>query len=209
MKFEGHPVIGILRGFAESDVRNITAAAQGSGLRFLEITMNSPHAADLIHLATSQAGDTLAIGAGTVLNEEDLDVALAAGARFVVTPVANEVVIRKCVDTRIPVLPGAFTPTEIVQAWEFGATIVKVFPADQRGPIYIKRLKETLPGINLLPTGGVTLETLPDWLAAGADGFGVGSPLFDKDRVRAGDWTWVEKQCRAFIAAAGPQFLWI
>jgi len=98
-------------------------------------------------------------------------------------------------------MPGAFTPTEIWQAWDLGADLVKVFPADQLGPAYIRNVKAPLPHVRLVPTGGVTVETLAEYKRAGADGFGVGSPLFARERVAAGDWTWIEEQARRFARA--------
>lgn len=195
-------LIGILRGFGEREVAHIVPACRRGGLRFLEITMNSPGAAGLIRLARGLAGEQVAIGAGTVLSETQLDEALAAGATFIVTPVAHEAVIHRCVALGVPVFPGAFSPTEIVRAWDLGATMVKVFPADQLGPGYLRGVKAPLPHIRLLPTGGVTLENLPAFRAAGADGYGVGSPLFVPARIAAGDWSWLEAQCRAFVSAA-------
>ena len=143
----------------------------------------------------------MCIGAGTVLNLELLEKALDAGASFIVTPIVNTDVIIKCVTHKIPVFPGAYSPTEVLQAWELGATMVKVFPAETLGPEYIKAIKAPLPLVKLMPTGGVDLKTLAAYRKAGADGFGVGSPLFDRARVEAGDWNWIETQCRAFVEA--------
>lgn len=195
-------LIGILRGFDQRALEQIVPVCLCGGLRELEITMNSPQACELIRLANNLAGDAVRIGAGTVLTERDLDAALAAGAQFIVTPVVNEAIIRRCVAARVPVFPGAYSPTEIVRAWDLGATMVKVFPADQLGPGYIRNVKAPLPHIRLLPTGGVSLETLPAFINAGADGFGVGSPLFHPQRIAAGDWIWLEERCRAFVRAA-------
>lgn len=195
-------LIGILRGFDQGVLEQIVPVCLCGGLRELEITMNSPQACELIRLANNLAGDAVRIGAGTVLTERDLDAALAAGAQFIVTPVVNETIIRRCVAARVPVFPGAYSPTEIVRAWDLGATMVKVFPADQLGPGYIRNVKAPLPHVRLLPTGGVSLETLPAFINAGADGFGVGSPLFDPQRIAAGDWIWLEERCRAFVRAA-------
>ena len=195
-------LIGILRGFGARQVEALVPVCQRGGLGHLEITMNSPEAAGSIRLARGLAGEALRIGAGTVVDERQLDEALAAGARFIVTPVVNPTIIRRCVAAGVPIFPGAFSPSEIVQAWELGATMVKVFPADQLGPAFIKNVKAPLPHIKLLPTGGVTLASLPAYAKAGADGFGVGSPLFDARRIRAGDWSWLEQQCRAFVNAA-------
>ncbi len=171
------------------------------GLRNIEITLNTADAAGQIREALALAEGRLNIGAGTVINVELLDQALAAGASFVVTPTVEPKVITECANRKIPVFPGAFSPTEIVRAWDLGAMMVKVFPAECVGPSYIRALKAPLPHIKLLPTGGVDLKTLPDFLKAGADGFGIGGPLFDRQRVQSGDWTWIEAQCRAFAEA--------
>ena len=193
------PVVGILRGFTTPQVIEIAKAALRGGLRNLEITMGS--AETQIQQARRIAGERMCIGAGTVLNLELLEKALAAGASFIVTPIVNVGVIEECVRRKIPVFPGAYSPTEIFRAWELGATMVKVFPSETLGPSYIKAIKAPLPQVKLMPTGGVDLKTLAAYKKAGADGFGVGGPLFDRARVEAGDWKWIETQCRAFVNA--------
>ena len=196
--FQELPIVGILRGFTLGQMTEIVRAAVRGGLTNIEITMNSPDAARQLREAVAVVEGRLNIGAGTVINLELLDQALEAGAAFVVTPTVEPKVVTECVKRKIPVFPGAFTPTEIVRAWELGAMMVKIFPAESVGPGYIRALKAPLPHIKLLPTGGVDLKTLPDFLKAGADGFGIGSPLFDRKRVESCDWTWLEAQCRAF-----------
>ena len=205
--FQELPIIGILRGFTLGQVTEIVCAALRGGLRNIEITMNTPDAARQIREAVTIAEGQLNIGAGTVTNLELLEQALVAGAAFVVTPTVEPKVITACANRKIPVFPGALSPTEVVRAWELGATMVKVFPAESVGPGYIRALKAPLPHIKLLPTGGVDLKTLPDFLKAGADGFGIGSPLFDRQRVQSCDWTWVEAQCRAFAEVYRPALL--
>jgi 2-dehydro-3-deoxyphosphogluconate aldolase/(4S)-4-hydroxy-2-oxoglutarate aldolase len=199
--FQELPIVGILRGFTPAQTTEIVRAAIGGGLRNIEITMNTPDAARQLREAATIAEGQLNIGAGTVINLELLDQALAAGAAFIVTPTVEPKVVVECVKRKIPVFPGALSPTEIVRAWDLGAMMVKVFPAESVGPGYIRALKAPLPHIKLLPTGGVDLTTLREFLKAGADGFGIGSPLFDRQRVQSCDWTWVEAQCRAFMEA--------
>ena len=199
--FQELPIVGILRGFTLVQMRKIVQAALRGGLRNIEITMNTPGAASQLREAVAVAEGRGNIGAGTVINPELLDQALGAGAAFVVTPTVEPKVIVECVNQKVPVFPGAFSPTEVVRAWDLGATMVKIFPAECVGPNHIRALKAPLPHIKLLPTGGVDLKTLADYLKAGADGFGIGSPLFDRQRVESGDWTWVEAQCRAFAEA--------
>ena len=199
--FQELPIVGILRGFTLGQMTEIVRAAIRGGLRNIEITMNTPDAARQLPEAVTVAEGQLNIGAGTVINAELLDQALDAGAAFVVTPTVEPKVIAECVNQKMPVFPGALSPTEVVRAWDLGAMMVKIFPAESVGPNYIRALKAPLPHIKLLPTGGVDLKTLPAFLKAGADGFGIGSPLFDRQRVESCDWTWVEAQCRAFAEA--------
>ena len=201
--FKTLPVIGILRGFQEDETLALVQAAGRGGLTNLEITMNTPHASRLIALARKTAGQAMNIGAGTVLNETHLDAALEAGASFIVTPIVVPAIIERCRRDNIPIFPGAFTPTEIARAWDLGATMVKVFPADMFGPAYLRAVKAPLSDARLMPTGGVRLDNVEEWRAAGADAYGVGSPLFAKDKVLSQDWDWVESQCRQFRARLG------
>lgn len=194
------PVVGILRGMSLGSIEPLVRAVIEGGLTTLEITMNSASALEQIRLASEVAGGALNIGAGTVLSLEMLEAALNAGATFIVTPVVNEEVIRHCVSLKVPVFPGAFTPTEILRAWDCGATLVKVFPAEVLGPTFIKSVKAPLPQVKLMPTGGVDLESLHAFQSAGSDAFGVGSPLFKPDRIAASDWSWVKAQCEAFAS---------
>jgi len=199
--FRELPVLGILRGFSAAEVESLVGAAGRGGLRNIEVTMNSEGAGELIRTARRASAGAMNVGAGTVCTVKDLDAALEAGAGFIVTPVLVPDVIAAAKRAGVPVIPGAFTPTEIYRAWELGADLVKVFPADQLGPAYIRNVKAPLPQIRLVPTGGVTVETLVEYKRAGADAFGVGSPLFQKARVDARDWAWVEEQARRFAQA--------
>jgi 2-dehydro-3-deoxyphosphogluconate aldolase / (4S)-4-hydroxy-2-oxoglutarate aldolase len=198
--FKTLPVIGILRGYSMEEVENIVRYSAKGGLCNIEITMNSANASALIHLAKERAEGKMNVGAGTVCSLTDLDSALAAGATFIVTPIVNPDVIRACNRERIPVIPGGLTPTEIYRAWEYGADMVKVFPANRFGPGYLKDLRGPLDQVKMVPTGGVDLDNVPTYLANGAYGLGVGSPLFDKRRVEAREWGWVEEQARRFAA---------
>jgi 2-dehydro-3-deoxyphosphogluconate aldolase/(4S)-4-hydroxy-2-oxoglutarate aldolase len=192
------PIVGILRGFERRLLGGILGAARRGGLENVEITMNSPGAAEQIKEAIALGEGAINIGAGTVLNERLLDEALAAGAAFMVTPTLNPTVIEKCVRLKVPVFPGALSPTEVHAAWELGATMVKIFPAEVS---LVKALRGLFPEIKLMPTGGVDLRNLPEFIRAGASGAGVGSPLFQRERIEAGDWGWLEAQTRAFVTA--------
>jgi 2-dehydro-3-deoxyphosphogluconate aldolase/(4S)-4-hydroxy-2-oxoglutarate aldolase len=172
------PIVGILRGVEASTVSALMPLYIQSGFTTIEITMNSVQAPEIIASLASAYKTGLNIGAGTVCTEQDLEVALKAGASYIVTPIVNEKVITACVQQNIPVFPGAYTPTEIFTAWSLGASMVKVFPATTLGADYIKEVKAPLNTIKLLPTGGVSAQNMADFLKAGADGVGMGSQLF-------------------------------
>jgi 2-dehydro-3-deoxyphosphogluconate aldolase/(4S)-4-hydroxy-2-oxoglutarate aldolase len=172
------PIVGILRGVEASTVSALMPLYIQSGFTTIEITMNSVQAPEIIASLASAYKTGLNIGAGTVCTEQDLEVALKAGASYIVTPIVNEKVITACVQQNIPVFPGAYTPTEIFTAWSLGASMVKVFPATTLGAGYIKEVKAPLNIIKLLPTGGVSAHNMADFLKAGADGVGMGSQLF-------------------------------
>jgi len=203
------PLIGILRGFDADAVERLVGAASRGGLRNLEVTMDSRGAPDLIRVARKAGPPGMRIGAGTVRGLEDLRSALEAGAEFIVTPVVVEDVIRRCRSDGVFVIPGAFTPTEIHRAWDLGADLVKLFPADQLGPAYVRSVKGPLPEVKLCPTGGITVESIAAYRKAGAEAFGIGGQLFQKPRVEAGDWEWIEREARRHVEAwrAGPQSL--
>jgi 2-dehydro-3-deoxyphosphogluconate aldolase/(4S)-4-hydroxy-2-oxoglutarate aldolase len=206
--FDQLPIVGILRGLPADKLQPVMAAVSAGGLTNLEVTMNTPDAAEQIRAACRLAGQAMNIGAGTVTSIALLEVALAAGATFIVTPTVAVPVIESCVQRQVPVFPGACSPGEILQAWELGATMVKVFPADVLGPGYIRALKRPFPQVRLMPTGGVDATSLGAYLRAGADAFGVGSPLFSPGRIAAGDWDWMRNQTcalrEAYAAAIGP-----
>ena len=199
--FRSMPIVGILRFFPRAQVEQLVPAVMAGGLVNLEVTLNSPGAADLIRLTRDLLGDRGNVGAGTVTSMEGLKLALDAGASFIVTPVVLPEVIRACVDLGVPVFPGAMTPTEIFTAWNLGARMVKVFPADQLGPNHLRAVKAPFPEIPLMPTGGVTVETLASFCHAGADAFGVGSPLFDSRQVAAANWDWFRVRASQFREA--------
>lgn len=201
--FRSMPIVGILRFFPRDQVEHLVPAVVEGGLVNLEVTLNSPGAADLIRLTRDLLGPRGNVGAGTVTSMQGLDLALEAGASFIVTPVVLPEVIRACVERGVPVMPGAMTPTEIFTAWNHGASLVKVFPADQLGPGHLRAVKAPFPEIRLMPTGGVTVETLPAFRDAGADAFGVGSPLFDPRQVAAGNWDWFRQRASRFCESFG------
>ncbi len=181
------PIVGIIRGQDIDIVRKIAETFSSAGLTTLEVTMNTPGAANII--STLRAGfPELNIGAGTVCTFQDLLIALDAGSQFIVTPIIDEDVIKRCVTKNIPIFPGAFTPTEIYKAWSLGASAVKVFPATQLGPEYIKDVLAPLNDVKLIPTGGVSKENIRFFFKAGAVGVGMGSSLLDKELIANSDF---------------------
>lgn len=178
--------MGILRGMQPEVVRQIASVFQSAGLSTLEVTMNTAGAPKIIARLRKEFPN-LNIGAGTVCTLTDLQTAIAAGAQFIVTPILDEEVIRTAAGQHIPVFPGAYSPTEIYQAWAAGASAVKVFPATRLGPQYLKDVAGPLPQIKLLPTGGVSAANIGTFFAAGAFGVGMGSSLFDKQLIGMGD----------------------
>ncbi|GGH27266.1 2-dehydro-3-deoxy-phosphogluconate aldolase [Dyadobacter endophyticus] len=186
--FNKAPLVGIIRNVSPEDVKRILPIYREAGLTTVEITMNTPGATDMIRYALENEHYGLNIGAGTVCTKEDLDAALEAGAQFVVTPVLSKKVVKSCVKKGIPVFPGAYTPTEIFNAWELGASMVKIYPATALGPGYIKDLKAPMNQLKLLPTGGVSLENMEAFLKAGANGLGIGGQLFDKKLIQDKNW---------------------
>ncbi len=176
-KFDEMPVIGILRNVPLPDIEAILPFYIKAGFTNLEVTMNSNGAEETIrHL--SENYPSLNIGAGTVCDKNDLKRAVKAGASFIVTPVVDEKVIKKCVKWGIPIFPGAFSPLEIYTASKYGATGVKVFPANHLGPAYIKDVLAPFQYLKLYPTGGVNMENISAYFKAGAKGLGMGGTLF-------------------------------
>ena len=187
-RFNQVPIVGIMRNMPRQHLDSLVEIYAASGLSTLEVTMNTAGAPDIIASLVQRFGHQLNIGAGTVCSLEDLDLALSAGAQFIVTPILETDVIKACVQAGIPVFPGAFTPTEIHQAWKLGAPLVKVFPAGKLGPGYIREVLAPLNHIRLLPTGGITLANFADFLQAGAQGVGIGSGLFPDHLVQGDRW---------------------
>lgn len=200
-KFNALPIVGILRNFPAAQTDTLAARYADAGMTCLEITMNTEGATDTIARLSDTFAGRLNIGAGTVCTKKDLDNALGAGASFIVTPVLSGTVIKTCVRRGIPVFPGAYTPTEIYQAWALGADMIKVFPASGLGPTFIKEVLAPLDKLKLMPTGGVGLDNLEAYLRAGATGLGIGSGLFPKDLVNAGRWDELSALFKRFVDA--------
>lgn len=193
-------VVAVVRAESgESLVKVVEALADG-GVTAAEITFTVPDALDVIRDARKALGDAVALGAGTVLDPETARAAILAGAEYLVSPTVNLDVIRLARRYDKAVMPGAFTPTEILTAWEAGADVVKVFPADVGGPGYLKAIRGPLPQVRLMPTGGVDLTTAADFLKAGACCLGVGGTLVEPKAVAAGDFARVRNLASQYAA---------
>lgn len=179
--------IGIARGLGIDDLIPSFNAAIDGGFATLEITMNTPDASELIKVIVKEFRGRAIIGAGTVTNLNELNIALAAGAEFIVSPNTSPDIIKQCKISKIPIYPGALTPTEIYTAWDLGATMVKVFPVSSMGGFsYIKELKGPFNNIKLLACGGVNPLNIEDYITSGVNGIALGSGLFKKE--------WIEKK---------------
>jgi 2-dehydro-3-deoxyphosphogluconate aldolase/(4S)-4-hydroxy-2-oxoglutarate aldolase len=181
-------------------LRVVEAICEG-GVTAIEITMSVPRAFEMIEEVVRRLGDSALVGAGTVLDAETARLAIAAGARYVVSPVFKPEIIRTAHRYDVPALPGAFTPTEILAAHEAGADIVKVFPADVVGMTFFKAIKAPMPQLRLMPTGGVTLTNAGDWLRAGACAVGVGSALLDPKAITEARWDKLTENARLLMAS--------
>lgn len=196
------PLVVIMRGFPLEAVAPIVQSITKGGLNMLEITMNTDGAVEQIQEAVRIAeGTAMQIGAGTVTTPERFSQAMEAGATYIVTPNLNDAVIRCCQEAKVPFIPGAMSPTEVYRAYESGALAAKIFPADTLGPSYIKAIKAPLPEVRVAPTGGVTVERMRAYLKAGADAFGLGSPLFPQDAVKHQNFRAIEESARSFHTA--------
>ena len=184
---------------ADSAIRAIQAMYRG-GIRAAEITMTVPGAVKALEKVAGQFGDKLMLGAGTVLDPETARICMLAGAQFFVTPTLNLKTIEMANRYSRVICPGALTPTEILTAWEAGADVVKVFPANSLGGAkYIKALKGPLPHVQMIPTGGVNLESAGDFLKAGACAVAVGSELVDPTLIAAGKFDEIEALSRRYL----------
>jgi len=195
-------IIPVVRAQSASEALTAVDAICAGGIPILEITMTVPGAVTIINELTKRLGDDALIGAGTVLDAETARQCIDAGARFIVSPSLDLPTIEACRMLRVPVFPGAMTPTEVVMAWKAGADAVKVFPANAvGGPAYLKSLKAPLPQIELVPTGGVSLKNIAEYIAAGALAVGVGADLVDLASVRNGDTASITAKAREYVAA--------
>jgi 2-dehydro-3-deoxyphosphogluconate aldolase/(4S)-4-hydroxy-2-oxoglutarate aldolase len=194
-------VVAVIRLKDAGAFRAVVDALAAGGVRALEVTMTVPGAIELIREIAPSLPQDAVLGAGTVLDAETARAAIEAGARYVVSPVFREEVLRVCHRFDVAALPGCFTPTEILDAWEAGADVVKVFPATVLGPAYFRDLRGPFPKLRLMPTGGVSLANAGEWVRAGAVAIGVGTALVDAETVAARRFGEITERARQFVAA--------
>ena len=198
---EATGVVAVIRLEDGALLRDVAHALAEGGVTALEVTMTVPRAVPLIaELAASPPAGSI-VGAGTILDAETARQVILAGARFVVGPVFRRDVIEVGHRYDVPVMPGCFTPTEILDAWEAGADVVKVFPATALGPGFFKDVRGPMPQLRLMPTGGVTRDNAGEWIKAGAVAIGVGTALVDRAAVKARDFAALAASARHFVEA--------
>lgn len=197
-------IVAVVRSSDSRQLVDVAKALAEGGVNVMEVTFSVPNALDVIRQVRETLGERILLGAGTVLDTETARAAILAGAEFIVAPTLNFDVIRLCHRYDKPVMPGAFTPTEILSAWEAGADIVKVFPADAVGPAYFRALRGPLPQVRVMPTGGVDLNTAAEFLKAGASCLGVGGQLVDPKAVAAGDFGRIRDLARTYVEIVQP-----
>lgn len=181
-------IVAVIRIKEPERLKAVVDAIAGGGVRVLEVTMTVPNAVKLIAELAPRMPAGFLLGAGTVVDAETARQVMDAGARFIVSPVFRQEVIDACHARDVSAMPGCFSPTEILNAWDGGADVVKVFPATALGPGYIKDVRAPLPQVKLMPTGGVTLDNAGDWIRAGAVAVGVGTSLLDAKAIAAGHY---------------------
>ncbi|MEW4488851.1 bifunctional 4-hydroxy-2-oxoglutarate aldolase/2-dehydro-3-deoxy-phosphogluconate aldolase [Thalassoglobus sp. JC818] len=193
-------IVAIIRAPSGEKLLEVAEALYAGGIDVIEVTFTVPGVLEIISHLRKSLGDKILLGAGTVLDPESARAAMLAGAEFIVTPTVNTSVIQLCQRYGKLVMAGGFTPTEILTAWDAGADIVKVFPADVGGPSYLKSVHGPLPQVRLLPTGGVNLDTLPDFVKAGACSVGLGSALVEKKALESGDMARIQELASAYVS---------
>jgi 2-dehydro-3-deoxyphosphogluconate aldolase/(4S)-4-hydroxy-2-oxoglutarate aldolase len=200
-RIERSGVVAIVRLDDYTHAPEMAHALAEGGVEAVEFTYTNPAAGDAVRATKDALGDRMLVGAGTVLDPETARAAILLGADFIVTPTVQVDTIRLCTRYSVPTVIGAFTPTEILTAWEAGASIVKVFPASVGGARYLKDVRGPLPHVKLMPTGGVSLENAGDFIAAGAVGIAAGSNLVDRQTVDRQDWATLTERARELVDA--------
>jgi 2-dehydro-3-deoxyphosphogluconate aldolase/(4S)-4-hydroxy-2-oxoglutarate aldolase len=193
-------VVAIMRARSSEQLIAAADAIREGGVRAIEVTMTTPGALGVVEQAAKRYGDEVLFGAGTVLDAETARAAILAGAGFVVAPTLSLAVIALCNRYSVPVIPGCFTPTEMLTAWEAGADMVKLFPAEVGGPDLVKAILAPLPQLLIVPVGGVDLNTAADFIRKGAAALGVGGALINQKLLDIGDMAELTRRAAAFVA---------
>jgi 2-dehydro-3-deoxyphosphogluconate aldolase/(4S)-4-hydroxy-2-oxoglutarate aldolase len=194
-------IIAIMRAHNSDHLVAAAEAIYQGGVRAIEVTMNTPGALNVIAEATKKFGDQVLFGAGTVLDPETAHAAILAGAEFIVAPTLNLDVIALRHRYNIPVIPGCYTPTEMLTAWQAGADMIKLFPADVGGPNLVKAILAPLPQLQIVPVGGVDVNNAAEFIRCGAVALGVGNSLVNPKLIEAKDWHELTRRASAFIEA--------
>ncbi len=179
-------IVAVIRMNDQNRVKNVIEAISVSGIKCIEITMTVPNAVEIIAELNLTISSDIIIGAGTVTNSATAKAVIKAGAKFVVSPILNLDILSICKEEDVACIPGCYTPTEIFAGWNAGADLIKIFPARNLGPGYIKDIAGPFPYIKMIPTGGVSIENAGDWISAGAVAVGIGSELLDKTAIEKG-----------------------
>ena len=198
-QIEACGIVAIIRANSADELIEAAAAIYAGGVDVIEVTMTTPNALQVINDVSSTYGDKVLVGAGSVLDAETARAVMLSGADFVVSPITKPDVIEICNRYGKVVIPGAFTPTEILMAWETGADYVKVFPSSGVGADYIKDVKAPLPQIPLVPTGGINAENAADFITAGATALGVGSALVNNQLIAAGEFATLTERAERLV----------
>jgi 2-dehydro-3-deoxyphosphogluconate aldolase/(4S)-4-hydroxy-2-oxoglutarate aldolase len=191
-------IIAIIRANSSDNLMAAADALLAGGVKAIEVTLTTPGALDTVSKAVAKFGSAVVIGVGSVLDPESARAAILAGAQFLVCPTLNLRTIKVSKRYGIPIMPGAYTPTEILTAWEAGAEIIKVFPADTLGPKFIKAVKAPMPQVRLSPTGGVDLSNVAEYIRAGSDAVAVGTALINQKLLDSKDFQGITERARRF-----------
>ena len=200
-KIKSLGLLAVIRGPSVKVTLSMVDALVAGGVTGIEVTYSTPQAEDVVKSLADRYGDEIVLGMGTLTRPEQAEASRQAGASFLVSPICQVELVKAMVDTGLAVITGALTPSEVFQAYELGSDIVKIFPGSLTGPSYIKALRGPFPNIPMMPTGGVSLENIGDWFAAGAVAVGAGSELCPKKLVEAGEFNKISENARRFVEA--------
>jgi 2-dehydro-3-deoxyphosphogluconate aldolase/(4S)-4-hydroxy-2-oxoglutarate aldolase len=198
---EDNGAVAVIRMKDPDKLMKLAEAIYAGGLKSFEITLSVPNAYSLIEQAAKEFGEKMLIGVGTVINSEQAQRAIDSGAKYVVSPILKKEVIETAHKNNVPVMPGCFTPTEAQTAWEMGADIIKVFPAEVAGMNFFKAVLAPLPHLKMMPSGGVTLTNAGDWLKVGACAVGVGGALLDSKAIADNNFAVITENAKILMAS--------